>query len=406
MAHDGVNGNARPRCASRRVAAWRVAAWRVAAWRVAAWRVAACLTMLATAACIPFKRVASSIGLPDVHGYLGRADRAPAQGESVDTAPAQLWRTRLGRAGSLGAPAMGERVTVLATPDRWLYAIDTRTGKVIWRRRSDATFGAGPLVAEGLVLSASEGPFGRVMGSRISDGRRRWSATVGDVSAPLAYAAGSVYGVTTTGVAFSARVADGKVRWRREIGPSRAAPVVVGSRVALVTITDTLATLDTATGAIVGRAMLPTSTTAPPTLLDDSTLVIADPSGAVLAVAVPSGRVLWRVATESPVLGPAVLARDTVFALTTACTLWRVPVRAPAAADSVGIPDCVTEAAPTVLRDGVLVASVRGEVILFDPRTRRRVFTRAVRGQLQQPPSVLHGQVLVAPALGEVVSFR
>ena len=386
MAHGGVNGMRRSLRAS--------------------WRVAACLTMCAAVACVPFGRVASTMGVPDVHAYLGGSDRAPAQAETVDTAPAQLWRTRLGRAGALGAPAMGERVTVLATPDRWLYAIDTRTGKVIWRRRSDATFGAGPLVAEGLVLSASEGPFGRVMGSRMSDGRRRWSAMVGDVSAPLAYAAGSVYGVTSAGVAFAARVADGKVRWRREIGPARAAPVVMGARVAFVTITDTLATLDTAAGAIVGRATLPTSTTAPPTRLDDSTLVIADPSGALLAVAVPSGRVVWRVATEAPVLGSAVLARDTIFALSTACTLWRVPVRSPAAADSVAIPECVTEAAPTVLRDGVLVASVRGEVILFDPRTRRRIFTRAVRGQLLQPPSVLHGQVLVAPALGEVVSFR
>lgn len=364
------------------------------------------LASLAVAGCVTFARDMPTDGLPEVRTYLSRPDRAPAREETVDSAPKELWRARLARAGTLGLPAAGEHVMVLTTPDRWLYALDTRTGKLLWRRRGEAPYGAGPIVAGALVFTGGEGPYARVTGARIRDGRRKWALRVGDVTAPLTWANGTVYGVTTAGVAFAAGAEDGHLLWRREIGPARAAPVVLGARVAFVTVTDTLATLDAAAGTIVQRATLGTSTTAAPTVLDDSTIVIADPAGGVLAVTVPSGRARWRVATGMPVLGSAVIARDTVFALTTACTLWRVPLAAPAAADSVAIPDCVTEAAPTVLRDGVLVASVRGELILFDPRARRRVFTRAVRGHLQHPPVVLRGQIVVAPSLGEVVSFR
>ena len=404
MAHGGVNGT-RARTTSRASPVSRASrAWCLTSARMR--RVPALALAVALGGCVPFSRVAVTEGVPDVRTYFGRADRAPAQDEVVDSSPSTLWKRKLGRAGTIGVPAVGERVVVLTTPDRWLYALDTRTGKVLWRRHADAPYAAGPIVAEGLVISAGEGPFGRMTAVRLSDGRRKWAVTVGDVGAPLTYAGGTVFGVTNVGIAFATRLADGHMLWRREIGPARAAPVALGARVAFVTITDTLTTLDASTGAVVRQATLPTSTTAAPTPLDDSTLAIADPAGGVLAVSVPDGRVLWRVATNGPVLGPAALARDTLFALTTDCTLWRVPVRAPASADSVGIPECVTEAAPTVLRDGVLVASVRGEVILFDPRTRRRVFARAVRGQLQQPALVLHGQIIVAPALGEVVSFR
>lgn len=398
MAPDGVNGTCARPCVRVRT--------RVRTRMPDVARAVAAVVALAIAvACVPFARTMPTSGFPAVASYLGAADRAPARDEAVDTSPDVVWRRRIGR-GTLGLPAVGERVTIVATVDRWLYAIDTRTGVVLWRRRGDSPFGAGPVVGGGLIVSGSEGQYGRVAANRLTDGRRRWFIRIGDVAAPLTIAGGSVYGITSAGLAFAARLEDGRMLWRREIGPGRAAPVILGDRVAYVTMTDTIAVLDAVRGTLVARATLPLSTRAAPTRLDDSTLVLADPGGGLLAVAVPDGHVRWRVETSRPVLGPAVLARDTLFALTTECTLWRVPVAAPSAADSVAIPDCVTEAAPTVLRDGVLVASVRGEVILFDPRTRRRVFTRSVRGALRHPPLVLDGQILVAPTLGEVVSFR
>lgn len=356
-------------------------------------------------ACVPYRDAVKGGGVPDVRGYLARADRAPARDETVDTAPTLLWKKRIGR-GALGLPAMGSAVSVLASADRWLFAFETRTGKVLWRRRGDSPFGAGPLVADGVVFTAAEGPGAKVAAWRLADGRRRWQVAMGDVAAPLAYDAGTVYGASTAGFVFAIDAATGRTRWRREIGPTRSSPVVAGGRIVVATLTDTLVVLDREKGTLVARATLPTSTVAPPTLVDDSTIVLADPAGGLVALALPAGTVRWRVRTDAPVLGPAVVARDTVWALGSNCTLWRVSLAATAEPDSIAIPDCVSASAPTVLRDGVLVASVRGEVILFDPRARRRVFTRPVRGPLQNPPQVIGGQLLVAPAIGEVVSYR
>src|SRR5215218_4659978 len=73
----------------------------------------------------------------EVREYLGSSARGPAVLERVDSAPATVWRTNAGR-GSTGAPAVGDRVMAVATVDRWVYALDTRTGRVYWRYRGDA----------------------------------------------------------------------------------------------------------------------------------------------------------------------------------------------------------------------------------------------------------------------------
>ena len=109
--------------------------------------------------------------------------------------------------------------------------------------------------------------------------------------------------------------------------------------------------------------------------------------------------------TENPVYGTPAVARDTVFALTNGCTLWSIPLTAPMSADSASI-GCVTVAGPSVVRGGVLVATVRGEVILYDRARRAKVWTRQLGAELRQPPVVRNGQFVVAPTMGQVVSFR
>ena len=342
--------------------------------------------------------------LSDVREYLGTASRAPAALERVDSAPATVWRTSAGR-GTTGAPAVGDRVTAIATVDRWVYALDTRTGRVFWKFRGDGPYGAGPVMAGGRVFAASEGREGKLTAIALASGKRRWQANVGDVGAPLAAGDSTVHGATQQGFAFAYRADNGRRLWTRAVGPTRSGPLLLGRYVVYATLTDSLVVLDAGTGANVARAALPVSTAAPLARLDDSTALLASGSGRLVAAAVPSGRVRWQVETREPIYGAPVVTQDTVFALTNRCTLWVVPVATPARATTEAI-GCVSEAAPTIVRGGVLVATVRGEVIYFDRGAGRVVWTRAVRGELRHPPSVRNGQILVAPIFGPVVSFR
>jgi outer membrane protein assembly factor BamB len=260
-------------------------------------------------------------------------------------------------------------------------------------------------MADGLVFAASEGPEGRLTAIRLHSGKKRWEVRTGDVAAPLALGDSVVYAATQTGYAFALRSRDGHRVWARAIGGTRSGPLLVGRRLAFATLTDTLVVLDAATGAVEGRATLPATTIAPLARLDDSTVVMASPDSGVFALAIPSGRERWKVRTRAPVYGVPAVHGDTVYALTNLCTLWAIPATAPTRPDTAAV-GCVTEAGPTIVRNGVLVATVGGEVIYFDRAAGRRVWTRSVRGEVRHPPAVHNGQILVAPILGPIVSFR
>jgi hypothetical protein len=111
------------------------------------------------------------------------------------------------------------------------------------------------------------------------------------------------------------------------------------------------------------------------------------------------------VKTGSAVVGAPVVARDTVFALTSRCTLWTIPAGDAAATDTAAI-GCVTAAGPTVLRGGVLVATVEGELTYYDRVAKRRVWTEQLQSEIRHPAIVHNQQIVVAPTLGNVVSFR
>ena len=369
----------------------------------------ATLSIIAMAAVTPtgcslFQRDVAPSNGGEVREYLGASARRDVEPEAIDPTPRVVWRAAAGR-GTASAVALGERVTAVATVDRRVIALDTRTGKLLWQWRGGNTFAGGPVMGGGALYVASEGRGGTLTALTLSSGRRRWYHRVGDVGSPITLRHGRVYGATTTGFAFAFDAASGRRDWMYRVGPTRSGPLVVGDRVIIVTTSDSLLVLEAATGRVESRAGLPATTLAPLALIDDTTFAMGAPGGAVIAVAIPSGAVRWEVKTEGPVFGAPVVSRDTVFALTNDCVLWTIPAADPTAARTTPL-GCVTKAAPALVRDGVLVATVGGTLSLYDRSNGRLRWADTLRSEIRHPPMVLNGQIVVAQTVGDVVSYR
>ena len=337
--------------------------------------------------------------------YLLTPTRAPSAGETIDGEPRLVWRATVGR-GVASLPAVSSRVTLVASTDRWVYAIDTRSGATFWRRRGDGAFASSPVAAGGRVFVASEGTGGRVTAMRLTDGGRIWQTTVGDVSAPLTLRDSVVYGVNDHGDAFALGAARGNVLWRRAVGPSRGGPLVTSGRIVFATLRDSLIVLERQSGTVVAAFRLHSPSAAPLALLDDSTAVVTSPEGSIDALHIGNGGVRWSVRTGEPIPGSAVVHGDTVFAVGGSCTLIRVPRHAPDVPRRDVIPNCVTVAAPLLLRDGVLVATVSGDVSYISRASGAAVWTRRTGGVVRHPPVVLDRQIVLATLGGEIFGFR
>ncbi|HEY7407202.1 MAG TPA: PQQ-binding-like beta-propeller repeat protein, partial [Gemmatimonadaceae bacterium] len=189
-------------------------------------------------------------------------------------------------------------------------------------------------------------------------------------------------------------------------GPSRSGPLVTAQRVVVATLRDSLILLDRTSGGIVGAFRLPAPTAAPLALLDDSTAVIASPEGWIDAIDVASGLPRWRARTEEPISGSPVVHGDTVFALGRSCTLFRVPRHAPDVVRRDALPNCITAATPLLLRDGVLVATVSGDIRYLTRGTGEVAWTRRTGGAIRHPPVVLDRLMVLATLGGEIFGFR
>ncbi len=337
--------------------------------------------------------------------YLLTPTRAPSAGETIDGEPQLVWRATVGR-GVSSLPAVSSRVTLVTSTDQWVYAIDTRSGATFWRRRGDGSFATAAVAAGGRVFVASEGTGGRVTALRLTDGGRLWQTTVGDVSTPLALRDSVLYGVNDKGEAFGLGASRGNLVWRRETGPSRGGPLVTAARVAVATLRDSLIVLDRQSGTLLGAFRLPAPTVAPLALLDDSTAVLSSPEGFITALHLRTGTVQWTVQTGEPIPGSPVVHGDAVFALGGSCTLIRVPRHAPDVPRRNVMPSCVTVATPLVLRNGVLVATVAGDVMYISRATGGAVWTRRTGGTIRHPPVVLDRQIVLATLGGEIFGFQ
>jgi glucose dehydrogenase len=354
--------------------------------------------------CVVTFRDVPRVGVNEWHEYLGDPSRAPAADEDLGSTPTIAWLAEVGR-GVTGAAAVGERVTVVASAERWVHALDTRSGELFWRYRGPGAYGAGPVIGGGQVFVATEGGDGFVTAIDVFTGRRRWQRRLGPVASPLVLRDTTLYVVTQSGLLFALDSRTGTARWSRLAAPSRAGALVTGAFVAVAGLNDSLLVFARDGGQVLARTRLPVSVIAPLAAWGDSLAIAASPAGSLAAVHLPAGDVRWQVTTGDPVAGSPAVAGDTAYALTTACALWRIPVSGPPHPEPAPL-GCRTATGPMLVRGGLLVATIRGELQLHDRAGRTRRWSIELGGEIRHPAIIQHGQIVVVPVLGDVVSLR
>jgi outer membrane protein assembly factor BamB len=355
--------------------------------------------------CVPPTRFGPARDPSPWPAYLGTPRHDASAAESLRAAPQLVWTTDVGRAVR-GSPAVGAQVLAVGLPERMLVLLERDGGAVLWRARLSGTVYAGPLLAgDRLYVATEETPEGRVYALQLRDGKVIWRARTGGVAAPLALDGATLYAALERGGVVALDAARGTVHWRRALpGAVRAAPVPTPAGLAVATTADSLFLLDPGTGGVIARRSTPGSVLATPALQDDR-LYVTTASGRVAAYALPGLDVAWERSLPDQILGSPALAGDTLYALARDGTLALIPLDDVAAARTLALP-AVAIAGPTPTRSGVLVATVRGEILLVDPASGGVRWRARVDGPVEHPPLVREGQLVVVGGRGDIHAYR
>lgn len=340
--------------------------------------------------------------------YLGTQSRSPSAGESLAAQPRLRWRTNVGRAIP-GGIAVTEDYVVAGTSDRHFAVLDRQTGEILWRKKLAGSVSSVPIVAGATVYAATERPDGRVYALRLQDGKKRWEANTGPVTAHLALAGGLLLAARVNEIA-ALDTATGEHRWRTRIsGAVRAAPTVFDGHVFVTTVTDSAFVVRVEDGAIVGRVPLDGTVIGTPALADAGRheLVAATASGTVFALTATPAALdeRWSVQVDAPVVGHVAVAGDTAFAVTRVGSLWIIPLADPGRARrhelKVG-----AVAGPAPFAQGVFVATIGGEVLWIDAATGEVRWIIRVDGPVSEPPIVRNGEMLIVSGRGDILVYR
>ena len=250
-----------------------------------------------------------------------------------------VWKRQF--AGCVAAsPAVGNGIVYLGfmdpppcrgTAPSFLAALDTRTGRTLWRFRAGVVE-TPPLLAGGRVYFGSWDH--RVYAVDARTGRLAWSFTTGDrVKGGVAFAGGTVFAGSYDGRLYALDARTGKLRWAAGgLGGLYATPSVAHGRV-----------------------------------------FAGSTNGAVYAFAVASGRLLWSTRTGSFVYSPVALSGGSAYvgsydhrfytlSQATGAVRWSFDAGAP------------ISGAPTVL-DGLVYFSTCGSCSSYESNARdRRTF--------------------------------
>src|SRR3954451_13970380 len=126
-----------------------------------------------------------------------------------------LWRKRIGTLAAASPAYMDGRVFATTLSGK-ITALDSKTGRVEWARNLGARSESSPLAMRGNIYFGAEN--GRVYAMRARDGKILWTyKTSGDVTAGPAYSKGVLFFGDYGGNMQAVRIGDGSLVWKRHV---------------------------------------------------------------------------------------------------------------------------------------------------------------------------------------------
>ncbi len=326
---------------------------------------------------------------------------APSAADTLAREPVRLWSTVVGR-GLAGPPALGDSVIVVQATDPHLVAIARASGKRLWSTRVDGLGTTGPLLGPDAVYTATAS--GQVSAFSLKTGRAAWHRSIDPVVGPLVLTPNRVFTAAWNGRVYALNRASGVVLWRQDLettlrtGPTRVGPYLV------VASDDSLMQIDSADGHRTRTVSARGLSVAPPAVTGDL-LIYSSPDGFIAAYDAATLERRWIRETHQPVMGSPVVARDTVFAVTIGGSIQRIPLAAPGDATRIEL-GVTVRAAPAPLAEGLLVATVAGEVLWISGDSPTPRWQIRVDGPIEQPPIVDRGLLVFADGRGRIHAWK
>ena len=370
--------------------------WRSVNSLLAAW-------CLVAAACHPPRQLP---GVPPGtwRTLLGDAGRSAYAAETVPTTVRIVWRKSVGRGITAALQVHGD-VLVATTTGRTAVTLRADDGMQYWSYGFRSAIAGSVLKKDHRLIIATGDRDGRVHALEITRGRRLWSRSVGAVRVEPVLVQDRIVIATEEGRVASIAESDGAEVWRMTVGAPPAIPPTASEGMVLVaTLADSLFVLDADRGRVLARRLLPASASAPALLRPDM-FILPLQTGEVVAFALPSLEVIWRVSLngQRALAAPVTTGNGAIALLTRDAALWRI--EASGQATRIAALGGAATGSLTAAANGFIVGKLDGSLTHLDPDG-ELIWQIQLGESIVAPVAIRSGAVYVALFRGHVVKLQ
>lgn len=209
----------------------------------------------------------------------------------------RIWRFSYG--GSIAYHVLHEGVAYFGSMDSFVYAVDVRTGKMLWRfKTSGSNYGSVSNVHKGLICVPSYDH--NVYCLETKTGKEKWRFNTGDkvFGTPLIYG-DVVYFGSKSGYFYKVNLNDGSLVWRfKTSGDISSAPALYGKNVMIGSFDGNWYCLDSETGNEIWRFKTGGEVVVDrPAKIYNDVLYVTSHDSYLYALDAETGKEIWRVRT-------------------------------------------------------------------------------------------------------------
>jgi outer membrane protein assembly factor BamB len=228
-----------------------------------------------------------------------------------------LWR-KVSDAPKPSTPAIAGDKLIVTSKDGTVTALTRKSGKVVWQLQTHAKVESSPAVAEDIAYFGATD--GRLFAVDVDTGHVRWAFdTGGRINASPSLAEGRVCITTYAGSIFCLRQRDGHKLCSTHVTRDAfryesfyASPSTDGARLYTIARSGKIVTLDASTGHVLWTDNVNSLGYSTPALGRDR-IFVGDFDGGLRAYRKTNGELLWRAHVGGRILGPPVVVGDLVF---------------------------------------------------------------------------------------------
>jgi len=228
-----------------------------------------------------------------------------------------LWR-RVSDAHKPSTPAISGDNIITSAKDGTVTALTRKAGKVVWQLRTNAIVESSPAVVDGMAYFGTTD--GRLFAVDADTGRVRWAYdTGGRINSSPSLARGRICITTYAGSIFCLRQSNGTKLWSTYVKRDAfryesfyASASTDGERLYTMARSGKIVALDAATGNVLWTDEVNSLGYSTPAVGRDR-IFVGDFNGGLRAYRKTDGKLLWRTVVGGRILGGAVVVGDLVF---------------------------------------------------------------------------------------------